>query len=85
MRDSADFLAALRNVDQHGDVAPPAASETPSNVAARHRAFLENLIAWDEARGRFILTATGRSRLASVARPSASVTPLAAFRRATRP
>ncbi|HRY04836.1 MAG TPA: hypothetical protein P5256_17010 [Beijerinckiaceae bacterium] len=85
MTDSAGFLAALRNVEQHGDVAPPAASETPSNVAARHRACLENLIAWDDARGRFVLTATGRTRLTGATRVSATVTTLSAFRRASRP
>lgn len=85
MQDSEAFLTALRNVDTHGDVAPAALAETPSNFTMRHRAEMESLIAWNSERGRYVLTATGRARLCGRSRPAAAVLSFQAARRARRP
>lgn len=57
-----DFIAALEHIDRAGDV--PGRGDAPAACAMRHRAVRENAAAWDESRGRYVLTGTGRSRIA---------------------
>ena len=57
------FIAALEHIDRTGDV--PGRSDAPSACALRERAKRENAVAWDEDRNRYVLTGTGRQRIAN--------------------
>ena len=56
------LIEALRKVEQHGDVAPPHVHD-PMTMVLRHTAIHNNLMRWDDDRGHYVLTGTGRSRL----------------------
>ena len=66
------LIEALKKVDAFGDIAPAAVND-PMTSVLRQNAILRNLIRWDDDRGRFVLTGTGRSRITARHRPSATV------------
>ena len=55
------LIEALRKVDAHGDVAP-AHVQDPMTMVLRQRAIQADLMRWDDSRGHYVLTGTGRSR-----------------------
>ena len=71
------LIEALKNVDLHGDVAPPAVHD-PMTMLLRENAIQAHLMRWDDARDRYVLTGTGRRRIATRGRASGAVL---AFRR----
>lgn len=56
------LIEALKQVDAHGDVAPPHVQD-PTTMVIRQLAVQNDLMRWDGDRGRFVLTSTGRSRI----------------------
>ena len=56
-------IRALEHVERHGDVAP-GRRQDPATVTMRARIQRENLAAYDHEWGRFVLTSTGRQRIA---------------------
>lgn len=56
------LIEALKKVDAHGDVAP-AHVQDPMTMVLRQRAIQGDLIRWDDNRGHYVLTGTGRSRI----------------------
>ena len=52
---------ALTKVDVHGDVARTHAQD-PMTAVLRQRAVQADLMRWDDSRGYYVLTGTGRSR-----------------------
>jgi hypothetical protein len=66
------LIEALKKVDQFGDIAPPQVND-PMTTVLRQNAILGNLIRWDDDRGRFVLTGTGRSRITARTRASGTV------------
>jgi hypothetical protein len=56
------LVAALKSVDAHGDVAP-AHVHDPMTMLLRENVVRDNLVRWDEVRGRYVLTGTGRRRI----------------------
>jgi hypothetical protein len=56
------LIEALRSVDAHGDVAP-AYVHDPMTMSLRENAIQANLMRWDDVRGRYVLTGTGRRRI----------------------
>ena len=66
------LIEALRKVDVHGDVAP-AHVQDPMSMVLRQRAIQADLIRWDDSRGRYVLTGTGRSRITGRSRASGVV------------
>jgi len=71
------LIEALKNVDVHGDVAPPHVHD-PMTMLLRENAIQAHLMRWDDARDRYVLTGTGRRRIAARGRASGAVV---AFRR----
>ena len=71
------LIEALKNVDVHGDVAPPHVHD-PMTMVLRESAIRASLMRWDDARGCYVLTGTGRRRIAARSRAAGSVL---AFRR----
>jgi hypothetical protein len=71
------LIEALKSVDAHGDVAP-AHVHDPMTMLLRENAIQANLMRWDAARGRYVLTATGRRRISARARAPGT---LVSFRR----
>lgn len=64
MNDQEDaLLKALETVDAKGDVAPPN-DHSPSTAVLRDNLARRSLIAWDDELGRFVVTGTGRDRIA---------------------
>jgi hypothetical protein len=63
---------ALKSVEAHGDVAP-AHVHDPMTMLLREKAIQANLMRWDDARDRYVLTATGRRRLSAQSRPPGTV------------
>ena len=61
------LLEALKTVDAHGDVAP-AHVHDPMTMLIRENALQANLMRWDDDRGRYVLTGTGRRRLTAGSR-----------------
>jgi len=59
------LIEALKSVDAHGDVAP-AHVHDPMTMLLRENAVQANLMRWDDGRGRYVLTSTGRVELARV-------------------
>jgi hypothetical protein len=55
------LIEALKSVDAHGDVAP-AHVHDPVTMSLRGNAIQANLMRWDDVRGRYVLTGTGRRR-----------------------
>ena len=74
MTDSPEnrLIEALRKVDAHGDVAP-AHVQDPMSMVLRQRAIQADLIRWDDSRGHYVLTGTGRSRITTRNRTSGVV------------
>ncbi len=66
------LIEALKKVDALGDVAP-AHVQDPMTMVLRQRAIQDDLMRWDDMRGRYVLTGTGRSRIAARTRGPASV------------
>lgn len=66
MTDSQEttLIEALKKVDAHGDIAPPHVQD-PMTMALRQRAIAADLMRWDDSRGRYVLTGTGRSRISA--------------------
>ena len=56
------LIEALEKVDALGDVAPPHVQD-PMTMVLRQRAIQDDLMRWDDSRGRYVLTGTGRSRI----------------------
>jgi hypothetical protein len=56
------LIEALKSVDAHGDVAP-AHVHDPMTMLLRESALQAHLMRWDEARGHYVLTGTGRRRI----------------------
>ena len=66
------LIEALKSVDAHGDVAP-AHVDDPMTMLLREKAFRANLIRWDDVRGRYVLTGTGRRRISEGSRAPGTV------------
>ena len=66
------LIEALRKVDAHGDVAP-AHVQDPMNMVLRQRAIQADLMRWDDSRGHYVLTGTGRSRISARSRVPGAV------------
>ena len=64
------LIEALRKVDAHGDVAP-------MTMVLRQRAIQADLMRWDDSRGHYVLTGTGRSRISARRRRPELPLPLA--------
>jgi hypothetical protein len=56
------LIDALKNVDALGDIAPTGPQD-PMTVVLRQLALQADLMRWDDSRGRYVLTGTGRNRL----------------------
>ena len=63
MRDPLEtrLIQALKSVDAHGDVAP-AHVHDPMTMLLRENTIQAHLVRWDDVRGRYVLTGTGRRR-----------------------
>ena len=61
------LIEALTKVDAHGDVAP-AHVQDPMTMVLRQRAIQADLMRWDDSRGNYVLTGTGRSRISARSR-----------------
>ena len=67
------LIEALTKVDAHGDVAP-AHVQDPMTMVLRQTAIQADLMRWDDSRGHYVLTGTGRSRISARSRaPGRSV------------
>ncbi len=66
------LIEALKKVDIHGDVAP-AHVQDPMTMVLRQRAIQGDLIRWDDNRGHYVLTGTGRNRISARHRAPAVV------------
>ncbi len=66
------LIEALRTVDAHGDVAP-AYVQDPMTMVLRQKAIQADLMRWDDSRGSYVLTGTGRSRMTARSRASGTV------------
>jgi hypothetical protein len=66
------LVAALKKLDEFGDVAPPHVQD-PTTMIIRQIAVQDDLMRWDSDRGHYVLTLTGRRRIAGRPNHSASV------------
>ena len=66
------LIEALKSVDAHGDVAP-AHVHDPMTMLLRENAVRANLMRWDDVRGRYVLTGTGRRRISQGSRAPGAV------------
>ena len=66
------LIEALKKVEEHGDVAP-AHVHDPKTMVMRHLAIHANLMRWDDDRGQYVLTGTGRSRIAARSRDHGAI------------
>jgi hypothetical protein len=66
------LIEALKTVDAHGDVAP-AHVHDPTTMLLRENALQAHLMRWDEARGHYVLTGTGRRRISAGSRAPGTV------------
>ncbi len=66
------LIEALKRVEAHGDVAP-ASVHDPMTMLLRENVLQANLVRWDEVWGRFVLTGTGRRRIAAGSRTPGTV------------
>jgi hypothetical protein len=66
------LIEALKKVDAHGDVAP-ALVHDPMVMVLRQKAIQAHLMQWDDSRGHYVLTGTGRRRAYSRSCAPASV------------
>jgi hypothetical protein len=56
------LIEALTKVDVHGDLARTHAQD-PMTAVLRQRAIQADLMRWDDSRGHYVLTGTGRNRI----------------------
>jgi hypothetical protein len=68
----ARLIKALNSVDVHGDVAP-AHVQDPMTMLLRENAIQAHLMRWDDGRGRYVLTGTGRRRISASSRAPGTV------------
>ena len=61
------LIEALKSVDAHGDIAP-AHVHDPMTMLLRENVIQTHLVRWDELRGRYVLTGTGRRRIGAASR-----------------
>jgi hypothetical protein len=66
------LVEALKSVDAHGDVAP-AHVHDPMTMLLRENVVRDNLVRWDDVRGRYVLTGTGRRRIIQGSRAPGAV------------
>ncbi len=66
------LIEALKKVDAHGDIAPPHVQD-PMTMVLRQRAIQADLMRWDDSRGHYVLTGTGRSRISARSRAPGAV------------
>jgi hypothetical protein len=66
------LIEALKNVDAHGDVAPPHIHD-PMTMVLRGNAIQAHLMHWDDARGRYALTGAGRRRISARGRAPGTI------------
>jgi len=66
------LIEALKNVDVHGDVAPPDVHD-PMTMLLRQNAIRAHLMHWDDARACYVLTGTGRRRISARGRGSGTI------------
>ena len=66
------LIEALKKVDVYGDIAPPYVQD-PMTMVLRQNAIQADLIRWDDCRGRFVLTGTGRNRITARGRTSGKI------------
>src|SRR5579871_1624155 len=66
------LVEALKSVDAHGDIAP-AHVDDPMTMLLRENAIQANLMRWDDVRGRYVLTGTGRRRTVEGSRSPGTV------------
>ena len=66
------LIEALERVDVHGDVAP-AHVHDPMTMLLRENAIQAHLVRWDDLRGRYVLTGTGRRRITAGSRALGTV------------
>jgi len=65
------LIEALTKVDAHGDVAR-AHAQDPMTAVLRQKAIQADLMRWDDSRGHYVLTGTGRNRISARRRALAS-------------
>jgi hypothetical protein len=68
----ARLIEALKSVDVHGDVAP-AHVQDPMTMLLRENAIQAHLMRWDDGRGRYVLTGTGRRQISAISRAPCTV------------
>jgi hypothetical protein len=68
------LVEALKRVDAHGDIAPAGVHDRMT-MSLRENAVQANLVRWDEDRGRYVLTGTGRRRLSARSHTPGAVVP----------
>jgi hypothetical protein len=61
------LIEALKNVDEHGDVAPHHVHD-PMTMVLGGNAIPAHLMHWDDVRGRYALTGAGRRRISARSR-----------------
>ena len=66
------LIEALQSVEAHGDVAPVHVHD-PMTMLLRENAIQTHLMRWDDARGRYVLTGTGRRRMSAGSRAPGTV------------
>ena len=66
------LIEALKNVDAHGDVAPPHVHD-PMTMVLRGNAIQAHLMHWDATRGRYALTGAGRRRISARGRAPGTI------------
>src|SRR6476659_6682505 len=66
------LVEALKSVDAHGDVAPAHVYDSMT-MLLRENAVRANLMRWDDGRGRYVLTGTGRRRISEGSRAPGAV------------
>lgn len=66
------LIEALKKIDVYGDIAPPHVQD-PMTMVLRQNAIQADLIRWDDSRGKFVLTGTGRNRITARSRTSGNI------------
>lgn len=66
------LIEALKKVDELGDIAP-AHVQDPMTMVLRQRALRAVLMRWDDSRGHYFLTGTGRRRITARSRAQGAV------------
>jgi hypothetical protein len=66
------LIEALKSVEAHGDVAPFHIHD-PMTMLLRENAIQDHIMRWDDVLGRYVLTGTGRRRIAAGGRAPGTV------------